>query len=151
MHEKEILYFTESIEFLKNSFYVDAIQRLENLAREFPDSDLADDAEYNMALCYYEMNHFAKSKEILKSLIEHYPEATISALANSNEFGKTAAKAYYLMVNCCLALNQMDEAIALLPEVKKYTDSYVVKGDVKMSFYELSLKSIEFFKSLPTK
>lgn len=147
MHDKEILYFTEAMELFMNNFYIDAIQKLESLAKEFPDSDLADDAEYNRALCYYDMNFFEQSKNILKALIEKYPAATISALANANEFGRTAAKAYYLIVNCCLALKQSAEAKAVLPELKKYTDSYVIKDNSKSTFYDLAVKTIEMYGS----
>ena len=100
MHEKEIQYFTEAFKLAKEKFYVDSIYKFKQLVTEFPDSDLADDSLFNIGFCYYEMNQFQKSIEILEEMVESYPDATITALENSNEFGKTAAKAYYLIVQC---------------------------------------------------
>ena len=107
MHEQETFYFIEAIKLARDNFYIDAIKKFKRLIDEFPDSDLADDAEYNIAFCYYEMNQFEKAISCLNKLIQNYPEADITSLKNNNEFGKISAKAYLLMVNCYLALNQI--------------------------------------------
>lgn len=148
MHDKEVLLFSEAAQLLKTGFYVDAINVLESLVRAFPDSDLADDAEYNRALCYYELNFFDKSRDILRSLVEKYPAATISALDNSTEFGRTAAKAYYLMISCCLAMGSSNDAREILPQLEGYPDSYVVVSGKKETYCELSKRAIEVYLSL---
>ena len=79
MHEKEIQYFADAFQLAHDKFYIDAINQFNKLIDEFPDSDLADDALLNIGLCYYTMSQFEKSIEILNYLIQHYPEATISA------------------------------------------------------------------------
>ena len=40
------------------------------IINEFPKSDFADDAMYNIGLCYYEMNQFQKCVETLEEMIE---------------------------------------------------------------------------------
>ena len=70
MHEKEILYFTEAFQLTHEKCYLDAIHKFQNLVDEFPASDLADDALFNIGLCYYEMNQFQKSIEVLEEMID---------------------------------------------------------------------------------
>ena len=48
MHEKEIQYFTEAFKLAKDKFYIDAIHQFQSLIKEFSESDLADDALYNV-------------------------------------------------------------------------------------------------------
>ena len=151
MHEQEVLYFTDALKLVREKFYIDAIQKFKQLIDEFPDSDLADDAMYNIALCYYEMNQFEKAISNSKLLIERYPDATITALENSNEYGRTAAKAYYLMVNSFLALGRIENANNLIPEIKKYSDSYVSKEGRKQTFAQIAEKAIELYDSIKQK
>ena len=131
MHEKEILYFTEAFQLAQEKCYVDAIHKFQNLVNDFPDSDLADDAMYNTGLCYYEMSQFQKSIEILEEMIEKYPDATITALENGSEFGKTAAKAYYLIVQCWIGLGDIQKAETYIPKLEEYTNTYVVRNSEK--------------------
>lgn len=148
MHEKEITYFTEALRLAKNNYFIDAIVFFKDLINEFPDSDLSDDAYYNISLCYYEMNQFERSISNALELIEKYPEATITALENNNEFGKTAAKAYYLIINCHLALGQVVNAQSLIPELEKYVDSYIESGETRITFLEMAKKAIETYVSV---
>lgn len=48
MHAKEIQYFTEGLNLAKYEFYLDAIHKFNMLIDEFAQSDLADDALYNV-------------------------------------------------------------------------------------------------------
>lgn len=145
MHEKEILYFTDAFQLAQEKFYVDAIHKFQGLVDDFPESDLADDTMYNIGLCYYEMNQFQKCIEALEEMIEKYPTATITALENSNEFGKTAAKAYYLIIQCCIGLGDIQKAESYIPILKNYTNTYVIKDSVKFSFAQLAEDSINTF------
>ena len=148
MHEKEILYFTEAFQLTQEKCYVDAIHKFQKLVNDFPDSDLADDAMYNIGLCYYEMNQFQKSIEILEEMIEKYPDATITALENGSEFGKTAAKAYYLIVQCCIGLGDIQKAETYIPILEEYTNTYVVRNSEKYSFEQLAKDAINTYDKL---
>jgi len=148
MHEKEIQYFTEALQLAQKKFYVDAIHKFQGLVNDFPESDLADDAMYNIGLCYHEMNQFPKCIEILEEMIEKYPDSTITVLENSNEFGKTSAKAYYLIVQCCIGLGDIQKAESYIQILENYTNTYVLINSEKITFAQLSIESIETFVKL---
>jgi len=151
MHKKELLYFTEAFQLVQEKCYVDAIHKFQNLVDEFPASDLADDALYNIGLCYYEMNQFQKSIEVLEEMIEKYPDATITALENGNEFGKTAAKAYYLIVQCCIGLGDIQKAETYIPIFEEYTNTYVARDSEKYSFAQMAKDAIDTYKNIINK
>lgn len=151
MHEKEILLFTDAFKAAQEKFYVDAIHKFQELVNNFPESDLADDAMYNIGLCYYEINQFQKCIEVLEEMIQKYPDATITALENGNEFGKTAAKAYYLIVQCNIGLGDIKKAKSYIPILQNYTNTYVVKNSVKFSFAQIAKDTIESFNKLKGK
>lgn len=151
MHEQEIIYFSEALKLANGDFFIDAIEKFKKLIAEFPNSDLADDAMYNIALSYFNMDQFEKAIEELTLLINKYPNGTITALDNTKEFGKTAAKAYYLIVNCYLGLGQVDKAKETLSKLGKYTDSYVEKDGKKITFGQMAKKSIEIYSTVKKK
>ncbi|MBT6936925.1 MAG: tetratricopeptide repeat protein [Candidatus Marinimicrobia bacterium] len=145
MHEKEIQIFVEAFKLVQGNFYVDAIHKFQDLVNDFPESDIADDAMYNIGLCYYEMNQFQKCVEVLEEMIEKFPDATITALENGNDFGKTAAKAYYLVVQCYIGLGDIQKAESYIPILENYTNTYVMKDSEKFSFAQLAKDSIDTF------
>jgi len=146
MHDKEIIYFTEALHFIQQDFYVDAIGKFKTLIDEFPESDLADDAYYNIGLCYYNLRQFEKAISTFQYLITTYPEGGISVLEGGKEFGKTAAKAYYGILNCCLGLGKSDEAEKLIPVIRNYNSStYLLINNEKTTFEELAKKSLKIF------
>ena len=100
MHQSEVNLFAEALTCLKNEFYIDAIGVFKRLCMEFPDSDLADDALYNIGLTYFHLNELNQASTYLNRVIEEYPDSTISALDGAADFGRTAAKAYYSLVSC---------------------------------------------------
>ena len=151
MHEKEIQYFADAFQLAHDKFYIDAINQFNKLIDEFPDSDLADDALLNIGLCYYTMGQFEKSIEILNYLIQHYPDATISAINNGNEFGKTAAKAYYLIVQCCIGLDDIEKAKTYIPIIDDYKKTYVETEHGKVSFSKLAEEAIQTYTSIKNK
>ena len=142
MHEKEIQYFTEAFQLTQDEFFVDAIHIFQKLVDEFPESDLADDALYNIGLCYFEMNQLQKSIEVLEEMIEKYPDATITALESGDDFGKTAAKAYYLIVQCYIGLGDIQKAESYIPILENYPNTYVIKNSEKLSFAQLAKELI---------
>lgn len=147
MHEKEIQLFTNAIQMAKDEFYLDAIQKLEQLIKEFKDSELVDDAYYNIGLCYFNMNQFEKAIELFQKVIHQYPDATISILDGGNEFGKTAAKCHYATMNCFIGMGRMDLALDILNALDDYPDSYVViDSGEKKTFKELAQKALNIYK-----
>lgn len=148
MHEKEIEYFLKGLEFVKDEFYIDAINEFNKLISEFPNSELVDDAIYNIGLCYFNMNQFIKAIEYYQKIIDEYPEAQITVLGGGNEFGKTAAKAYYGIFNCYLALNDKSKLNDILEKLEMYKDSYVIIDNEKVSFKELALKSLSLYEKI---
>ena len=146
MHEKEILLFTEAIKMAKDEFYLDAIKLLKQLTDEFRDSELVDDAIYNIGLCYFNMNQFEKAIELFQKVISQYPDATISILDGGNEFGKTAAKCHYALLNCFLALGKVNLAMDVLNSLNDFSDSYIInESGEKVTFKELAHKALNFF------
>jgi|TARA_B110000967_G_C18883043_1_gene562229 tetratricopeptide (TPR) repeat protein len=148
VHEKEIQYFAEAFQLANDKFYIDAIHQFNKLVAEFPDSDLSDDALLNIGLCYYSMSQFEKSIESLNHVIQLYPDATISTLNDSNEYGKTAAKAYYLIVQCYIGLGDIEKAKTYIPIIDGYNGTYVVTEDGNSSFSELAEKAIQLYVSI---
>src|SRR5271157_354035 len=143
MHEKEVEYFLQGLRFIKDKFFIDAIDQFNKIVKEYPDSELVDDAEYNISLCYYELNQFDSAIANLKKLIKNYPEATITVLGAGNEFGRTAAKSYLLMINCYLALGELEKTNEILSLMEPYHDSFVINGDERVTYHDLAKKKID--------
>lgn len=146
MHDKEIQYFTKALQQAGSEFYLDAITEFRVLIEEFPNSELVDDALYNIGLCYFQMNQFDKAIEHYQLVIDEHPDATISVLEGGNEFGKTAAKCQYAIMNCYLGQGEVEKAKQITDMLNKYNeDSYVLVNDKKITFKELSEKAIKTF------
>ena len=148
MHDKEITLFTNGLKFAQDEFFLDSINEFKSLTVEYPDSELADDALYNIGLCYFNMQQFEKSIGFFETVINEYPEATISILDGGNEFGKTAAKCYYAIVNCYLAMSNINKAKENVLLSKKFSNSYVLVDNTKKSFYDLSENAINTYLNL---
>lgn len=148
MHELEIEYFMKGLSFTNNKFYIDAIEQFKKIIAEFPGSELCDDAEYNISLCYFELNQFESAILNLNKLIQDYPDGTITVLGAGNEFGRTAAKAYLLMVNCYLGLGQKEKANEILPVIKTYNDSYVMRDGKNVTYFNLAEETLELFDKI---
>ncbi|MBM55344.1 MAG: hypothetical protein CMB32_02170 [Euryarchaeota archaeon] len=145
MHDIEINSFTEGLKLAKDEFYIDAIDVFNKLINDYPDSELADDALYNMALCFFKMNQFSKAIEFFNKVIHEYPHATISILDGGNEFGKTAAKCYLAIVNCNLAMGDVETAKETADQISEFENSYILIEDVKHSFYDLAKNAIQTY------
>ncbi len=146
MHDKEIQHFTKALQQAGSEFYLDAIVEFRALIEEFPSSELVDDALYNIGLCYFQMNQFDKAITQYQEVIDKHPNATISVLEGGNEFGKTAAKCHYAIMNCYLGQGEVDKAKQVTDILNKYDeDSYVLVNDKKITFKELSEKALKIF------
>ena len=148
MHDKEIQYFTKALQQARDEFYLDAIGEFRKLIEEFPSSELADDAIYNIGLCYFHMNQFDKAIEHYQIVIDEHPDATISVLEGGNEFGKTAAKCHYAILNCHLGLGDIESARLQIGHLESFdSDSYVVVDGKNTSFKELALLALTTYDS----
>ena len=88
---------------------------------------------------------FEKAIRLFERVITDYPDATISILDGGNEFGKTAAKCHYAIVNCYLALNELDNAKKELDKLKIYTASYMLVEEKKITFYQYAERAINIY------
>jgi len=139
MHDKEIQYFTEGLHQAQQEFYLDAIGKFQVLVDEYPNSDLADDALFNIGLCYFKMKQLEQAIESFNQVIINYPDTTISSLDNANEFGKTAAKCHYGIFQCFLLIGKEEEAKNELEKLKPFNqNTYILVEGKKMSFEELA-------------
>lgn len=146
MREKEIQLFTDAMQQAGLEFYLDSIKILEQLIEEFPDSELVDDALYDIGLCYFNMNQFEKAIEYFEKVINEYPDATITVLTGGNEYGLTAAKCHYAILNCYLGQGKLNEAQQKLTELDSYNDTYIKDTTgKKTTFKHLGERAIEVF------
>jgi len=146
MRDIEIQLFSDGMNLAKEEFFLDAISHMNQLVKDFPDSELADDAIYNIGLCYFNLNQFDKAINYFYRTINEYPDGTISVLTGGNEYGHTAAKCYYAIMNCQLALGKMEEANITLSKLSDYSESYVQQQNgVKLTYEELAKNSLKIF------
>lgn len=130
-------YLTEGLKLVSTEYYLDAIHKFNMLINEFPESNLADDALYNVGLCYFKMKQFEMAIEVFYQVIFDYPDAEISEL--ENEFGKTAAKCYYSIFLSHLALGQKKKAIEIISKLKIFSNNtYVIVNNERKTYSELS-------------
>ena len=122
-------YFQEGVRLTSQGFYLDAIDQFRKLVSEQPEGDLADDASYNIGLCYFQLNQFEPALDEFRKTIDAYPEATIDPGGPLKEKGKTAAKAYLGCVSCLLGLGRLEEAKETLTKLKDYPESGVTGQD----------------------
>lgn len=149
MHKEEVDLFVKALKSANEEFYFEAISEFRNLIKNFPNSELCDDSEFNIGLCYFNMMQFEKAIGSFYKVIDSYPDSTISILEGGNEFGKTAAKSYFAIVNCYMAQGDNDSAFLTLKKLKnkEFNDSYIIKDDRKISFYELAKQTLELMKN----
>lgn len=148
MHDKEIQYFTEGLQQAQQEFYLDAINKFQVLIDEYPNSDLADDALFNIGLCYFKMKQLEQAIEAFNQVIINYPDASISSLDNANEFGKTAAKCHYGIFQCLLLLSKEEEALKELEKLKPFNqNTYVLIEEKKVNFEELAKEIFNQYKN----
>lgn len=147
MHDKEIQYFTEGLNLAKDEFYLDSINKFQMLIDEYPQSDLADDALYNIGLCYFKMKQFEQAIETFNQVITNYPDATISALDNGNEFGLTTAKCLLGIFNCYFLSGETENAKKIIGELKPYDNtSYLMVNNNKTTFKEMAENTLKIRK-----
>jgi len=68
-------YLKEGMKLVKSGNINQAIQTFIRLTREFPQSDLADNAFYNMGICHKELKEFEKAFVAFKTVVVQYPDS----------------------------------------------------------------------------
>lgn len=146
MRDKEIQLFSDGMNAAKDELFFDAIGKMNELIIQFPDSELVDDAIYNIGLCYFNLNQFQKALTYFIKCINEFPDGTISVLTGGNEYGRTAAKCYYAIMNCYLALGKINDAKIALNSLANYPDSYVqLENDDKITYEKLAGNAFQVF------
>lgn len=141
--------FTEAVKLTTRHLFFDAMKKFIEITDNYPDDELADDALYNAGLCNFHMNSFGIAIHIFNDTIARYPEATIHHYDHGNEFGRTAAKCHYSIVNCYLGLGDIEKAQAELPKLESYTDSYVITPiGQQISFRQLAESAIKTYSEI---
>lgn len=148
MKAEEIELFKNGVEFAKKEFYLDSINFFKQLIEKFPNSDLCDDAHYDIGLCYFHMGQFDKAIEQYRLVIKLFPNSKIDNFNDNTEFGKTSAKCHYSIINCFLALDKIDMANKELRYLDSHNNSYLMSGSKKITFKELAEKLIEKYTKL---
>jgi len=148
MRDKEIQLFSDGMNFAKDELFFDAITSLNELIIQFPDSELIDDAIYNIGLCYFNMNQFDKAITYLNKCIVEFPDGVISVLTGGNEYGRTAAKCYYAIMNCYLGLGKIDDAKISLNKLSNYRESYLLlENGEKITYEKLAINAYQVFRN----
>ena len=139
MDDKKIQYFIDGMKLVIDEYYIDAIHKFNMLVEESPESDLSDDALYNVGMCYFRMNQFELAIETFNQVISSYPEATISVYDHENAVGMTAAKCYYGIFLCYLVLGKRDRAVETKAQLNQFSENtYVLTDNQKKTYAELA-------------
>lgn len=148
MHDKEIKHFTEGMNYAQEEFFLDAINEFNTLIQLYPDSELVDDALYNVGLCYFEMNQFERAIQTFFVVIQEYPNSTISILDGGNEFGKTAAKCHYSVMNCFLAIGDVGNAEKHIQELSSFNETYKIVDNQKRTFHAIAKEAYSTYRNI---
>ena len=142
--------FKEAVELLNDGFYFDGINKFNELIKLDPKGDLADDAQFNIGLCYLKMNIPKQAIEHFEKVISDYPDSTIAYSDENKEYGRTPAKAYLGLINCYLQLGNQDKTQECLSALSEFEDSYVLQEDKgvgkKVTYYQLAKEMIAAVK-----
>jgi len=140
---EELELFTKAIKFASNEQYLDAVQEFDTIINKFPKSNLADDAIYNIGLCYFNMHQLDVAITHFNKIIKEYPEATIHS-PNKNEEGKTAAKALLGIFNCYFIQNKIDDAKKIIEQLSTYdNNSFIIINNTKHTFKKIAGETLK--------
>lgn len=113
------LYY-KGLYFKKKRQFAEAKSAFEKLLRSYPDSEFADKAEYQLAMCYYEMSldpqydqeYTAKAIEALRRFVKKYPDSTFRSRAEELIAELEEKKARHLLEVARFYLKQGNERSA---------------------------------------
>lgn len=130
--------FAQALDMAQSGFLFDAISAFKALASDRK-SDMADDAQCNIGLCYLRMHLYKDALDAFAKVIADFPQASIAQVAgSSHEFGHTSAKARLGRVHAFVGMGDVASARV---EADSITDneSYVVAADgTRRTFRELA-------------
>lgn len=131
--------FAQALDMAQSGFLFDAISAFKSLAADRK-SDMADDAQCNIGLCYLRMHLFADALIAFNHVLTDFPGATIAQVAgSSHEFGQTAAKARLGRVHAFLGAGDGASARAEVDAMAPDRESHVVSADgTRRSFFDLA-------------
>jgi tetratricopeptide (TPR) repeat protein len=137
--------FLVALQQAQKGFYFDAIENFQAVLQNSPTSPLADDATFNIGVCYMKVKQFAKAVEAFEKVLSEYPEGVIESELPGNEYGRTAAKALLGLVETSLLLNDRDKAEQYCTSLRPYSDSFILRSDSgqKVLFYQIARSMID--------
>lgn len=121
--------FLQALQHVEAECYVDAITSFRSIVETEPSDSLADDAMFNVGLCYLKIQQVARAREAFSKVLSDYPDATIDHVPGQREFGRTAAKALLALVDLSLAEANRTQALEYAEKLRDYSDSYILVGD----------------------
>lgn len=131
--------FREAVERAMQGYGFDAISLFRDAIVADPTGDLADDALFNIGAAFLQMRLVKDAEEAFTELLERYPSATIAAVYNGNEHGRTAAKALLGRMQARLAAGDFEGAKADRAALAAYPDSWVTDPrGARRTFMELA-------------
>ena len=131
--------FAQALDMAQSGFLFDAIQAFKALAADRK-SDMADDAQCNIGLCYLRMHLYVDALGAFERVVKEFPGATIAQVAGaSHEFGHTAAKAHLGRVHAFLGMGDLASARAEADAMKSDAESHAVAADgTRRTFADLA-------------
>lgn len=134
--------FLQGVEMAHHGFLFDAVRQFK-AAAESARSPYADDAHFNVGLCYLRMKLYGEALTTFAETISRFPRAKIAQVGEAKEFGRTAAKAHLGRVHAFLALGDHAAAEAEAALLKPMKDSYVLgPGRRKRTFHALAREAL---------
>jgi tol-pal system protein YbgF len=97
--------YNKAMNFMKNSKTEDAERAFADFIVKFPQSDLADNAQYWIGECFYSQKKFQEAREGFSAVQQHFP------------FGNKVPDAIYKEALCAGELGKIDERTALLKQL----------------------------------
>jgi TolA-binding protein len=130
--------FAQGLDMAQSGFLFDAISAFKALAAD-RQSDMADDAQCNIGLCYLRMHLYKDALDAFARVISDFPDATIAQVAgSSHEIGRTASKARLGRVHAFLAMGDTASARVEADSIDD-GESHVVAADgTRRTFKELA-------------
>lgn len=135
--------FAQALDMAQSGFLFDAIQAFKALAGDRK-SDMADDAQCNIGLCYLRMHLYNDALDAFEKVITGFPGASIAQVAGaSHEHGHTSAKARLGRVHAFLGLADVASARAEAESMREDQESHVVAADgTRRTFAELAAAAV---------
>lgn len=104
--------YKRGLDLMGEEKYTEAQGAFADFIRKFPQSDLADNAQYWIGECFYSQKNFKEAEAAFKSVRDHFP------------FGNKVPDAIYKEALCQRQLGEEDKAKATLRQlVAEYPDS----------------------------